>query len=275
MDDLLSALETAGERGPFVVAGHSFGGVYARILAGRNPGLVAGIVMIDAYYPDPGVETDPSLPAKFRESFGRALDETAAMLAGGEDLDWDRVMSELEAAGPFDGPAILLSVMPGARPFSADPDDDATIRRSFEATLARMFPNGRLEYVRSTAPRSSSPPSASWSRPDARRPARLAVLPVRAADASSDDNPASDARFCARTPWPTAQRPESGPAWAFGRSNRARGARNDRRAGRRGQPAEESSTRRSIDERNPAVADSVEKRPDRRAPGRPMERVAS
>lgn len=147
LDDLWRALDTAGETGPIVVAGHSFGGVYARILAAEHPEAVVGLVLIDAYYPDIGIESDPSLPADFREGFGRSLDDTAAMLARGEDLDWPSTMAELEAATPYTGPAILLSVEPRLRPFHADPAVNAVILEAFEASLAVMLPKGRLEAV--------------------------------------------------------------------------------------------------------------------------------
>ena len=63
---LARLLEVAGERGPFVLAGHSFGGLFALNFASRYPGLVAGIVAMD-----------PTPPANVtwagRLSFGRLL----------------------------------------------------------------------------------------------------------------------------------------------------------------------------------------------------------
>jgi pimeloyl-ACP methyl ester carboxylesterase len=41
-------LERAGERGPFVLVAHSFGGLVARAYAGRFPAEVAGVVLVDA-----------------------------------------------------------------------------------------------------------------------------------------------------------------------------------------------------------------------------------
>lgn len=150
LDDLWAALTAAGERGPYVVAGHSFGGVYARILAARQPSGVAALLMIDAYYPDVGIEDDPSLPAEFRDGFRRSLADTAAMLAGGEDLDWGRVMTELRAATPFEGPAIMLSVDQRARFADPDPAVQAAIVGAWEAAVRAQFPNGTLEIVPGT-----------------------------------------------------------------------------------------------------------------------------
>jgi pimeloyl-ACP methyl ester carboxylesterase len=50
--DLQLLLERAGERGPYVLVGHSLGGVYARIVADRMPEQVVGMVLIDSSHPD-------------------------------------------------------------------------------------------------------------------------------------------------------------------------------------------------------------------------------
>jgi len=47
-DDLRALLQRAGERGPFVLVGHSIGGFYATAYADRFPEQVAGLVLVDA-----------------------------------------------------------------------------------------------------------------------------------------------------------------------------------------------------------------------------------
>lgn len=47
-ENLRQALETAGERGPYVLVGHSIGGVYARVFARKYPEDVAGLVLVDS-----------------------------------------------------------------------------------------------------------------------------------------------------------------------------------------------------------------------------------
>ena len=46
--DLHTLLAQAQEKGPYVVAGHSTGGVYSRVFAARYPEQVAGLVLLDA-----------------------------------------------------------------------------------------------------------------------------------------------------------------------------------------------------------------------------------
>jgi len=49
--DLRAALDAAGLAGPYVVVGHSMGGLFARLLAERAPEDVAGLVLVDARPP--------------------------------------------------------------------------------------------------------------------------------------------------------------------------------------------------------------------------------
>ena len=49
--DLDAALRKAGERGPFVIVGHSSGGLYARILAARRRSETVGLVLVDPSVP--------------------------------------------------------------------------------------------------------------------------------------------------------------------------------------------------------------------------------
>jgi pimeloyl-ACP methyl ester carboxylesterase len=50
--ELHTLLQRAGERGPFVLAGHSLGGQYALMFAEQYPDETAGLVLIDAQHPD-------------------------------------------------------------------------------------------------------------------------------------------------------------------------------------------------------------------------------
>ena len=50
--DLHTLLARAGERGPYVLVGHSTGGTYAMTYAARYPSQVAGMVLLDSASPD-------------------------------------------------------------------------------------------------------------------------------------------------------------------------------------------------------------------------------
>jgi pimeloyl-ACP methyl ester carboxylesterase len=50
--DLHAALQSAGIQPPYVVAGHSYGGLVVRAFTGLYPDEVAGMVLVDASHPD-------------------------------------------------------------------------------------------------------------------------------------------------------------------------------------------------------------------------------
>lgn len=53
-DALTTALGKVGIRGPYVVVGHSFGGLSARVFAADHPEDLAGLVLLDTTYPTLG-----------------------------------------------------------------------------------------------------------------------------------------------------------------------------------------------------------------------------
>ena len=58
--DLHTLLERAKVPGPYVLAGHSFGGLYVQTFAANYPDQVAGLVLLDSTAPKPG----PALPTR-------------------------------------------------------------------------------------------------------------------------------------------------------------------------------------------------------------------
>ena len=55
--DLHAALGAAGVGGPYVLVGHSFGGLYVRAFADRYADEVAGLVLVDPTHPDQSVRS--------------------------------------------------------------------------------------------------------------------------------------------------------------------------------------------------------------------------
>ena len=51
-DELKALLENAGEEAPYILVGHSLGGINAILFAAENPELVAGVVLLDSSHPD-------------------------------------------------------------------------------------------------------------------------------------------------------------------------------------------------------------------------------
>ncbi|UDY37588.1 alpha/beta fold hydrolase [Dermatobacter hominis] len=99
--DLHHALDAAGERGPYVVAGHSFGGDEAVLFASRFPDDVAGLLLIDAS-PPAWPDAVCSVPDDGSET-ARGFRDTCATIAAAsgnpERLDGRRAFSEAAAIG--------------------------------------------------------------------------------------------------------------------------------------------------------------------------------
>lgn len=60
--ELRALLDAAGERGPYVMVGHSLGGFNVRIFAARYPDDVSGVVLVDASHEDQNSRMQNLLP---------------------------------------------------------------------------------------------------------------------------------------------------------------------------------------------------------------------
>jgi len=73
VDDLRRALDAAGIPSPYLLAGHSFGGLLAAMYARAYPTEVAGLALIDAVGRDYEAQFPPERYRKFRARLGRVL----------------------------------------------------------------------------------------------------------------------------------------------------------------------------------------------------------
>ncbi|MCU1626358.1 MAG: hypothetical protein JWP64_1307 [Pseudonocardia sp.] len=148
-DDLHELLRAASVPGPYVLVGHSLGGLYARLYAKRFPGEVVGLVLLDPTHEDivdylseekaqrlRDSNTDDLFPPEqldamrtaYRTTFGRALADWPAeirepLLDQGfsregyrqslrEPMNLPRLFGEVRDAGPDpDVPLIFVSAM--------------------------------------------------------------------------------------------------------------------------------------------------------------------
>jgi pimeloyl-ACP methyl ester carboxylesterase len=76
---LRRALEGAGERPPFLLVGHSYGGFVMRVFAGRYPAETAGLVLVDPAHPEDWLSPAPKEQARIDR--GVRLSRQAEMAA--------------------------------------------------------------------------------------------------------------------------------------------------------------------------------------------------
>ena len=155
--DLHRLLDVSGEPGPYVLAGHSTGGVYALTYAARYPEQVAGMVLLDAASPRqftvlPGYEADYAMMTRLYSVL-----PTLARLGVGRLL-----------------PSLVTSDVPGAAGkqaarFAATPrdartarDEVSTYRRTFAQAQA-LTTLGSTPLVVLTASENQAD-TAGWAR---------------------------------------------------------------------------------------------------------------
>jgi pimeloyl-ACP methyl ester carboxylesterase len=172
-DDLHELLDAADVPGPYVLVGHSLGGLYARQFAKRFPNEVAGLVLLDptheditTHLPEQAAQrlaawtSDIVLPAEqvdamrstYRAVFGRALADwpdrireplleqaftsEVYLRSLREPMNLPALFDEVRAAGPDpDVPLILLSAM-GSDAFTDElltPEIKASAQESAQA----------------------------------------------------------------------------------------------------------------------------------------------
>lgn len=78
--DLHAALIAAGEKAPWVLAGHSLGGAYAMKFTALYGPEVSAVVLVDASHPDQFT--------KFKDAVGKSLQPTPGTAALGDALAW-------------------------------------------------------------------------------------------------------------------------------------------------------------------------------------------
>jgi pimeloyl-ACP methyl ester carboxylesterase len=84
--ELRALLNASGEKGPFIMVGHSFGGYNGRVFTGLYPKDVVGVVLVDAEHGDEEKRIDELLPARLKR-LQNQRDQRDALL--------DRILSPL------------------------------------------------------------------------------------------------------------------------------------------------------------------------------------
>jgi pimeloyl-ACP methyl ester carboxylesterase len=157
--DLHALLRAAGEAGPYVLVGHSYGGFIVRLYASTYPKEVSGLVLVDALSEGlQDAETREQWPIQ-RKLIEGDMRESVALYPALERIDVDRSFKQIRAAPPLRSiPLVVLSAdrpwgpqvpsMIASGKLSADtPPDfgyvtDAAQKKAHEQ-LAKLVPNAK------------------------------------------------------------------------------------------------------------------------------------
>lgn len=136
---LLAALAVAP---PYVLVGHSFGGLVANLFARRHPDEVAGVVLLEASAPEDLTALKAHENA-LQKGLAWLMGQLAPLPAWHETRHAPASARELAAAPPF--PPRPLRVVTGTRPAMAWATKPALLqaRAAHQRTLAALSPQGR------------------------------------------------------------------------------------------------------------------------------------
>ena len=151
-------LQAAGVPGPYVLAAHSLGGLFARLYASTYPDDVVGMVLVDAFSERLGTRMPPESWQALKRLNQEWGSDTVVPIPGYGDLETigygsdNAVMREAAAATPLR--SMPLAVLAHGRPF--DPPADLLEKYGFTSVeleaillevtenLATLVPNARF-----------------------------------------------------------------------------------------------------------------------------------
>ena len=108
--DLHALLSAAGEAGPYVLVGHSYGGLIVRLYASTYPKEVSGLVLIDALSEGLQDAETPEQWAIQRKLIEGDVRESVALYPALERMDVDRSLKQIRAAPRLRSiPIVVLS----------------------------------------------------------------------------------------------------------------------------------------------------------------------
>ena len=121
-EQLHTLLTNAKAEGPYIVVGHSLGGMNMLVFSNRYPGEVAGVVLVDSGHPDQFVRWLAVLPTPSpddSEALASLRKDLAAVGQSGrinspEPLDWDATWAQVRAVKSLGNLplAVLVAVDP-------------------------------------------------------------------------------------------------------------------------------------------------------------------
>jgi pimeloyl-ACP methyl ester carboxylesterase len=140
---LRSLLAQAGVPPPYVLVGHSLGGLHAELFARRHPGEVGGIVLIEAASPDEA--TDPPRQGRLARVINSVVDGIDRLRGRPRGLDeLDNVaetVRQIRAAPPF--PDVPLVVVTGGKRMRMVPDAAFATHQEAQRGRVALSPQGR------------------------------------------------------------------------------------------------------------------------------------
>ena len=140
---LRRALRESGVEPPYLLVGHSLGGLYVNLFARLYPEEVAGVLLVDSSHPDQFEQMRkrrPMLHSVFTTGYALGPPERRYELENAM-----RFARTLEAAGPF--PDVPLTVLTAGKTEAWANDDDLAWWLGLQRELVSMSPRGKGRVI--------------------------------------------------------------------------------------------------------------------------------
>jgi pimeloyl-ACP methyl ester carboxylesterase len=145
VDDLHRLLDVADVDGPYVLVGHSLGGMLARLYASEHRDDVAGVVLVDSSSPEQGERELAALPPR-RAGESQALSQLRSDLAdtnfpNPEGVHWGKSAAQVRGSSLEGLPLIVITAGLQEGPSIPFEDRLARVWASLQSDLAALSTN--------------------------------------------------------------------------------------------------------------------------------------
>jgi pimeloyl-ACP methyl ester carboxylesterase len=159
-DELAALLDAAAVPGPYVVVGHSNGGMVAQLFAASHPDRIAGLVLVDSATEDQDLRAAElarsQLPAEEAEAIVAGMSAMPPRLVDPEQFDHPKSREQLRASRTTAAlPAVPMTVLVHGLPLDDIPPHLAElyepIWQDMQRRLAALVPGSTYQVVAGTS----------------------------------------------------------------------------------------------------------------------------
>lgn len=139
--ELKCLLQKLDLKPPYILVGHSLGGLYANLFARSYPNEIAAVVFVDAAHPEEIIAQRQFNPPWLLFVFNtllKRLEKCFDPFKYSEDECIDTTVEQVNSAGPF--PAIPIAVVSGTKKMPFVPEASFLMHQDYQQALMQLSP---------------------------------------------------------------------------------------------------------------------------------------